>query len=289
MSKKGLGRGLDHLFEQTSSINGEGSELDENNNFVYVKLNEIKPNPYQPRKNFDEDQLNELADSIRENGIFQPILVRSNIIGYEIISGERRAKAAKIAGLEDVPVIVYDYTDKQMMEVALIENIQREDLNVVEEAGSYQQLLVNLDYTQEELSKRIGKSRSHISNLIRLLGLEEEMLNSLSTGELTLGHAKILVGIKNNEVAKILYDKIISQELSVRETERILKELTQGPEDSKKNPSKSKKGEYERLEKILKDRLGTKVQISGKEKGQIKIDYLSESDLERLLELLNIL
>lgn len=289
MSKKGLGRGLDHLFEQTSSINGEDSGIDENNNFVYVKLSEIKPNPYQPRKNFDADQLNELADSIRENGIFQPILVRSNIIGYEIISGERRAKAAKIAGLEDVPVIVYDYTDKQMMEVALIENIQREDLNVVEEANSYQQLLVNLDYTQEELSKRIGKSRSHISNLIRLLGLEEEMLNSLSTGELTLGHAKILVGIKNNKVAKILYDKIISEELSVRETERILKELTQKPEDSKKNPPRSKKGEYERLEKILKDRLGTKVQISGKEKGQIKIDYLSESDLERLLELLNIL
>lgn len=292
MAKKGLGRGLEHLFEQNNSI-----EEDNSANIVKINLKEIKPNPYQPRKIFDESALKELADSIKINGVFQPILVRKNIIGYEIISGERRYRASKIAGMNNIPAIVYDYDEQKMMEIALVENIQREDLNIVEEAKSYQMLQEKLEYTQEKLAKVIGKSRSHIANVLRILKLNEEMQKALETEQISLGHAKILVGLdkEKNELQKETFDKIIKNNLNVRETEKYLKEQSAEPKKEKstkkteKISTKNSKTHYDQLENILREKLETKVQISGEKSGQIKIDYTSRNDLERLLEVLKIL
>lgn len=285
MAKKGLGRGLEHLFEQSQDIIEQDQE---NNNFIEVDIDDIKPNPYQPRKTFNEEKLNELAISIQENGVFQPILLRKGIIGYEIISGERRYRASKIAKLNTIPAIIYDYNDQQMMEVALIENIQRDDLNIVEEAESYVKLMQELGYKQEELAQRIGKSRSHISNITRILQLNKNTLSALENNQISLGHAKILVSLKDEIDQDKLVQKIIKENITVRELEKIIKSNNNNNE-TEQNNKKDKKSEYARLEKIMEDKLGSKIQITGKGKGTIKIEYLSDDDLERLLEILNIL
>lgn len=284
MAKKGLGRGLEHLFEQSQDIIEQDQE---NNNFIEVDIDDIKPNPYQPRKTFNEEKLNELAISIQENGVFQPILLRKGIIGYEIISGERRYRASKIAKLNTIPAIIYDYNDQQMMEVALIENIQRDDLNIVEEAESYVKLMQELGYKQEELAQRIGKSRSHISNITRILQLNKNTLSALENNQISLGHAKILVSLKDEIDQDKLVQKIIKENITVRELEKIIK--SNNNNETEQNNKKDKKSEYARLEKIMEDKLGSKIQITGKGKGTIKIEYLSDDDLERLLEILNIL
>ncbi len=281
MAKKGLKRGLDHLFEDNDSILDKTS----NNNVEMILISDITPNPYQPRKEFDEVALNELSQSIKQNGIFQPILVRQGLIGYELIAGERRFRASKLAGLKEIPAIIYDYDDKQMMEVALVENIQREDLNIVEEAMSYDLLIKNLSYTQEELAKKVGKSRSHITNVIRILSLNEEILKSLKDNKLSLGHAKILVGIKDLKKQQEIYKNIILNKLSVRQTEEILKE----EEKSVIKKGKKISSNFKQIEELMIDKLSTKVNITGKSSGQIKIDYSSIDDLERLLDLLNVI
>lgn len=280
MAKKGLKRGLDHLFEDNESILDKTSD----NNVEFILISDITPNPYQPRKEFDQESLKELSISIKENGVFQPILVRRGIIGFELIAGERRFRASKLAGLEEIPAIIYNYNDQQMMEIALIENIQRENLNIVEEAVSYDMLIKNLGYTQEDLSKKIGKSRSHISNLLRILSLKPEILESLKNGVISLGHAKILVGIKEEEKQLTVFNSILNGRLSVRDTEELLKEKKTAIESKKQN----KKSNFNHIEEIMIDKLSTKVQVSGSDKGQIKIDYSSVDDLERILDLLNI-
>lgn len=194
MSKKGLGSGLSHLIEQNMSANNQREVFD-------VSVSKIKPNPYQPRKTFDQKALEELSESIKENGLFQPILLRETLVGYEIISGERRYRASKLAGLDTVPAIIYDYTDQQMMEVALVENIQREDLSIVEEARSYQSLIDNLGYTQEQLANKVGKSRSHVANIIRLLKLDDDILESVDEGLLSMGHVKVLITIDDKKTS----------------------------------------------------------------------------------------
>ncbi len=281
MAKKGLKRGLDHLFEDNDSLIDKTS----NNNIEMILISDITPNPYQPRKEFDELALNELSESIKENGVFQPILVRQGLIGYELIAGERRFRASKLAGLKEIPAIIYDYNDKQMMEVALVENIQREDLNIVEEAMSYDLLIKNLEYTQEDLAKKIGKSRSHITNVLRILNLNDLILKSLKENKISLGHAKLLVGIKDLEKQDRVFEKIISDDLSVRETEKLIKESKEKVKVVRKNS----KANFKQIEELMIDKLSTKVAITGKDKGQIKIEYNSIDDLERLLDLLNVI
>ncbi len=281
MAKKGLKRGLDHLFEDNNGLMDKTS----NNNIEMILISDITPNPYQPRKEFDEESLKELSESIKENGVFQPILVRQGLIGYELIAGERRFRASKLAELTEIPAIIYDYDDKQMMEVALVENIQREDLNIVEEAMSYDLLIKNLSYTQEELSKKIGKSRSHITNVLRILSLNEVILSGLKENKISLGHAKLLVGIKDLEKQDEDYKKIIGGKLSVRQTELLIKE----PIKKEKSHKKVSTSNFKQIEELMIDKLSTKVNITGSDKGQIKIEYSSVDDLERLLDLLNVI
>ncbi|MFV0288173.1 MAG: ParB/RepB/Spo0J family partition protein [Mycoplasmatales bacterium] len=284
MAKKGLKRGLDYLFDENSNFSNESSQDLAIENIL---ISDIAPNPYQPRKVFDEIALNELAQSIKENGVFQPILLRKSIIGYEIISGERRYRASKIAGLEEIPALIYEYDDKQMMEVALIENIQREDLNVVEEADSYASLIEQLGYTQEQLAKKLGKSRSHIANILRINNLAPNILEALKNKEISLGHAKVLLGVKEEDKRAQIFTIIIKENLNVRQTEQLIKEQENAKEKIK-TPKIIKESNYRQLEDIMIDKLATKVNITGKGKGQIKIDYSSEDDLERLLELLKL-
>lgn len=279
MSKKGLGNGLQHLLEQ-NSLESQDREI------LEINVNNIKPNPYQPRKKFDEQHLQELSESIKENGLFQPILVRQNIIGFEIISGERRFRAAKMAGLETIPAIIYDYNDQQMMEVAIVENIQREDLNVVEEAKSYQSLIDNLGYTQEQVGKKVGKSRSYIANIVRLLKLEDYVLDLIEENKLTMGHAKVLINIEDNKIVKTIIDKILSENLNVRETEKLVQEI-KNPEKKVKKPKQSpeiKNARNKRLEQIIREKVNVQVKINGDKKGKIELYFNSPEELETILE-----
>ena len=285
MSKKRLSRGLEYLIEQnlTPDTNQEN-----NQEITLINLSEIKPNPFQPRKTFDQDKLNELAESIKENGLFQPILVRKALIGYEIISGERRFRASKIAKLKEVPVIVYDYDDQKMMEVAIVENIQREDLSVIEEAISYQELMKKLNYTQEQVAKKVGKSRSYIANYLRLLKLDNDILDLINNQKITMGHVKTLITLEDKKKIKEIVNKILDENLSVREVEKIAQDLkvTKKIKQDKKvivNNSRNK-----RLEKEIREKLNLYVKIKGENKGTLEIKFNNEDDLERILEALNI-
>ena len=285
MSKKGLSRGLEYLIEQ--NLNNNTSKED-NQEITLIKISDIKPNPFQPRKTFDQDKLNELAESIKENGLFQPILVRKALVGYEIISGERRFRASKIAGLKEVPVIVYDYDDQKMMEVAIVENIQREDLSVVEEAISYNELMKKLNYTQEQVAQKVGKSRSYIANYLRLLKLDDNILELINNQKITMGHVKTLITLDDKKQIKEIVNKIIDENLSVREVEKIAKELKEPKtiKNNKKiivNNSRNK-----RLEKEIREKLNLYVKIKGENKGILEIKFNNEDDLERILEALNI-
>jgi ParB family chromosome partitioning protein len=286
MAKKpALGRGLEHLLNQNINI----EETTTDNNIQTIKIKELKPNPYQPRKKFDDSALEELANSIKEQGVFQPILVRKAIVGYEIIAGERRFRASKLAGLKEIPAVIYDYSDQKMMEVALIENIQREDLTIVEEAKSYKMIIENLGFTQEELGKKVGKSRPHISNTLRILALDDEILDLIDDKTLTMGHVKVLVTIKDKSRVTQIVNSILRDGLSVRQTEEIAKvekseKLPKIPKEVSKAVPRNK-----RLENQIREKLDTKVKISGEEKGTIEITYNSEDDLGRILEHLNLI
>ena len=288
--RRALGRGLEELFynEPIDYNKVEEKILTETprEEIEMVKIDELRSNPYQPRKVFDEEALQELAASIKEHGVFQPIIIKKSIKGYEIIAGERRVKASKMAGLEEIPAIVRDFSDNEMMEIALLENLQRENLNAIEESTAYKKLLETLSLTQEELAKRLGKSRSHITNMLGLLTLPEEVQTALSNKELTMGHARIISKLENKEQQIALTNRVKAEGLSVRQ----LEDITQSNEkfirvhEIKKKP-KEVNSEYQYLQEELCERLGTKVRIKS---NKIEISFVNSSDLNRLLEIMNL-
>lgn len=288
--RRALGRGLEELFynEPIDYNKVEEKILTETprEEIEMVKIDELRSNPYQPRKVFDEEALQELAASIKEHGVFQPIIIKKSIKGYEIIAGERRVKASKMAGLEEIPAIVRDFSDNEMMEIALLENLQRENLNAIEESTAYKKLLETLSLTQEELAKRLGKSRSHITNMLGLLTLPEEVQTALSNKELTMGHARIISKLENKEQQIALTNRVKDEGLSVRR----LEDITQSNEkfirvhEIKKKP-KEVNSEYQYLQEELCERLGTKVRIKS---NKIEISFVNSSDLNRLLEIMNL-
>lgn len=277
---KWLGRGLDALIPSLS--------VNDDDKVIEISLSQLRPNPYQPRKTFDEDSIKELAESIKQHGVIQPIIVRTVLKGYEIIAGERRFRASQYCGNSTVPAVVRSFTDQQVMEIALIENLQREDLNAIEVAIAYQALIDKFKLTQEELSMKVGKSRSHIANFVRLLSLPAEIKDNVSRGTISMGHARALVGIKDEHVQKELADLTVSLEWSVRELEEAIQKLdTKQPEDKTKPKQKKRDPYIDHLEESLRERFKTTVKIKQqKDKGKIELQYYSKQDLERLLELL---
>lgn len=309
-TKRGLGRGLGAYFgeevvretaeEKTSSsaINGEEmkekvspdmKEDETGNKITIVKISRIQPNSNQPRKEFKEEQMQELAESIKQYGILQPLLVQKNGDFYEIIAGERRWRAAKLAGMEEIPVVIREYNKQQSVEIALIENIQREDLNPIEEAMVYQQLIQEFNLKQEEIAEKVSKNRTTITNSLRLLKLDTEVQHMLAEGLISSGHARTLLSIEQPEKQLELAKKIVEKNLSVRDVEREVKLLEKKPKE-KKNKEQDEALEliFQELENRMKSAMGTKVNINRKDKskGRIEIEYYSEEELERIVELI---
>jgi len=296
--KGGLGRGLDALFADVPVTPAEIKEKEEKketeaaaaaeDRVNYIKIHEIMPNTNQPRKSFDEDKIAELADSIREHGIIQPIVVRKKKKGYEIVAGERRWRAAKKAGLTEVPCLLKELTDEQNMLIAIIENMQREDLNPVEEAEGLHHMVEHFGLTQEQVSKSVGKSRPYITNALRLLKLPEYIREKLAEGVISAGHGRTLITIEDEDLRRQLFDKIVAEGLSVRETEKLVAEL--GKPVKKKTVKKAKNPDTAYVEEELKAILGTKVNIIEKgRKGKIEIECYSRDELNRLIDLLKTL
>ena len=286
--RRALGRGLEELFNNEvldySSVEEKIISETKNEEIVNINLDELRSNPYQPRKNFDEEALQELANSIKEHGVFQPIIVKKSIKGYEIIAGERRVKASKLAGLTEIPAIVRDFNDTQMMEIALLENLQREDLNAIEEASAYKKLQETLALTQEELANRLGKSRSHITNMIGLLSLPQSIQDYILQDKLSMGHARVLSKLEDENQQETLAQKVINEGLSVRE----LEDLTKSPEEFSRKRQIIKKPidtEYIYVQEELCERLGTKVRVK---KNKIEISFTNNNDLNRILEIMNV-
>lgn len=290
MAKRGLGKGLDSLISAEAVKSTKKDETAQAETFV--KITKVEPNREQPRKNFDEDALQELADSIKQYGLLQPILVQDRKEYYEIIAGERRWRAAKLAGLKEVPVIIKDYTDREIMEISLIENIQREDLNPVEEALAYKRLLEEFHLKQDELAERVSKSRTTITNSMRLLKLCDYVQQMIIDGKLTTGHARALISIENEEQQKQLAEQIFDETLSVREVEKRVKELLNPKEKKAKKEEIPKNIQYiyEDVENKLKEKLSRKVAINAKGKngmGKIELEFYSNDDFDRLIEALS--
>lgn len=283
VKKSALGKGLGALIPEVdeAKLNIDRSGI------LEIDINYIAPNENQPRKNFDEEKLNTLSQSIKEKGIIQPILVTKDGEYYTIIAGERRWRAAKLAGLKKVPIIEKKLSDIEVMEISLIENLQREDLNPIEEAMAYKRLVDEFSLTQEEISKRVGKSRPAVANSLRLLNLDPKVANYLVEGTLSEGHGRLLVSIDNHDMQYEVAKKIIDESLNVRQTEKLIKKLN---EKKPVNPNKEKKDIYIReIEEKLKSVLGTKVSINkSRKKGKIEIEYYSEDDLQRILDLFSL-
>ncbi|MBM7567943.1 ParB/RepB/Spo0J family partition protein [Paenibacillus sacheonensis] len=280
MSKR-LGRGLDALIPSLA--------VSEEDKVVEVPLTQLRPNPYQPRKTFDDEAIRELAESIKQHGVIQPIIVRTVLKGYEIIAGERRFRASQLCGNTTIPAVVRNFSDLQVMEIALIENLQREDLNAIELSVAYQALMDKFNLTQEELSMKVGKSRSHIANFLRLLSLPDQIKENVSRGTLSMGHARAIVGVKEDARKKELAELTVANEWSVRQLEEAIKNLDQQvPSKTKETPSNKKKDPYiNEVEESLRERFKTTVKIKQqKDKGRIELMYYNKQDLERLLELL---
>jgi ParB family chromosome partitioning protein len=279
---KRLGRGLDALIP---SLN-----IDEDDKVIQIPLNQIRVNPYQPRKHFDEEAILELAQSIKEHGVIQPIIVRQTIKDYEIIAGERRFRASKASGATTIPAVVKKFTDRQVMEIALIENLQREDLNAMEISVAYQKLMKEFELTQEELALKVGKSRPHVANFLRLLQLPDEVQEYVSRGTLSMGHARALLGIKDQREWVPISQKVIKEEWSVRQLEQYIQNQAHDNNSKKTSEAPKKKiNLYQRhYEERLTESLGTSVKIKLKDqnKGKIEIDFFSSDDLQRIIELL---
>jgi len=285
--KKALGRGLEQLFSsEVLDFDQFESNIMESVNESDVKelpVSEIRPNPYQPRKAFNEEALNELAESIKNYGVFQPIIVKKSIKGYDLIAGERRLRASKLAGRETIPAIIKDFSDDQMREIALLENLQRENLTPIELAWAYKGIIESLHIRQEDLADKIGKSRSHVTNTLGLLRLPEEIQNQILDNKISMGHAKILSKIDDDYKVKEFADKIVNNNISVRELEEISKD----EEVKKKVPivRKNKVSDYDYIETELRDILDTKVIVKDK---KIEIYFENGNDLDRLLEIMNL-
>lgn len=293
VKRSGLGKGLDSLIPDNKSSKMvkktvEAPKTPENvSGQIMMKINEVEPNREQPRKNFEEDALLELADSIKQFGVLQPLIVQKKKDYYEIIAGERRWRAAKLAGVKEIPVIIKEYTDQEIVEISLIENIQRENLNPIEEAMAFKKLLTEFHLKQDEVAERVSKSRTAVTNSMRLLKLSDKVQQMIVYDMISTGHARALLAIDDPEQQYILANKIFDEKLSVRETEKLVKDI--------KNPKKEKPKKeiqnsfvYENLEERMKSVIGTKVHVNHKPngKGKIEIEYYSDSELERIFELL---
>ena len=285
--KKALGKGLEELFSsEVLDFDTFESNIMENTSsdeVMEIPVNEVRPNPYQPRKTFNEDALNELAESIKNYGVFQPIIVKKGIKGYDLIAGERRLRASRIAGMEKIPAIVKEFTDEEMREISLLENIQRENLTSIELAWAYKGIIDNLDITQEDLAKKIGKSRSHITNTLGLLNLPEDVQKKILDGELSMGHARVLSKMEDEEEVSHLVDKVIKDNISVHALEEISKK-----EDIKKRMPVTRRRvdtNYFHIENELRDMLRTKVKVDNK---KMSIYFENVNDLNRILEIMNI-
>lgn len=294
---RGLGKGLDSLIPMGSSgsssekkADSQEEKKDSQATETVVKITQVEPNREQPRKNFDEDALQELADSIKQFGLLQPILVQDRKTHYEIIAGERRWRAAKLAGLKEVPVIIRDYTDQEIVEISLIENIQREDLNPIEEAQAYKRLLTEFNLKQDEVAERVSKSRTAVTNSMRLLKLCDEVQQMIIDDMLSTGHARALISIEDPEQQYTIAQKIFDEKLSVRDVEKLVKNLNK-PEKPKKESKEDKSLDiiYQDIEERLKQSLGTKVEISSKGNGagKLEIEFYNHDDLDRIIELLS--
>lgn len=291
--KRGLGKGLDAMIpvqESSTSEKVASDKPDDKGAETIVKITQVEPNREQPRKNFDEDALQELADSIKQFGLLQPILVQDRKTHYEIIAGERRWRAAKLAGLKEVPVIIRDYSEQEIVEISLIENIQREDLNPIEEAQAYKRLLTEFSLKQDEVAERVSKSRTAVTNSMRLLKLCDEVQQMIIDDMLSTGHARALISIEDPEQQYMIAQKIFDEKLSVRDVEKLVKNLNK-PEKPKKEVPEDKSLEiiYQDVAEKLKQSLGTKVEISSKGNGtgKIEIEFYNHDDLDRIMELLS--
>ena len=288
--KRGLGRGLNALINTgTDTESKENAKESNEYKEVFVNISLVEPNRNQPRKEFDKDALSELANSIKQYGILQPIIVQKNEDMYEIIAGERRWRAAKEAGLTEVPVIIRDYDKQKIIEITIIENIQRENLNPIEEAMAYQSLMEEYGLKHEELAERVSKNRSTITNSMRLLKLSDNIQQMIIDGKISAGHAKVLLSVENTSEQEKIAQELISKSLSVRELEKLVKQYIKPRKKKKSKDDKDYSLFYKEYEDRLKDILGTKVQINTKDKnkGRIEIDYYSAAELERIVELLN--
>ena len=282
--RRALGRGLEELFNiediNYNKLEEKIMETVEETEVKEIPIKDLRVNPYQPRKSFKEESLRELADSIKEHGVFQPIIVKKSIKGYEIVAGERRYRASRLAGKETIPAIIRDFTDEQMMEIAVLENLQREDLNAIEEAFAYDNLMKKLNITQEELAKKIGKSRSYITNMLGLLTLPDKVKELVKEGKISTSHARTLSKLEDKEKIEELANRIVNENINVRDLEETAKET---PKKVKQNHI-PKKSEYSSLEQDLENFLGTKVRIKNK---KLEINYENDNDLNRILEIIN--
>ncbi|NLC19419.1 MAG: ParB/RepB/Spo0J family partition protein [Clostridiales bacterium] len=287
--RKGLGKGLDIMIPE--QINSNADEVKDVSRETLIKINEIEPNRNQPRKKFDEESLQELADSIRKHGIIQPLILQKKGKFYEIIAGERRWRAARLAGLKEVPAIIKDYSPQQAVEIALIENLQREDLNPIEEAQTYQRLIQEFNLKQEEVAERVSKSRVAITNSMRLLKLDERVQQMLIESLLSGGHGRALLAIENKEKQYELACKIVDEKLSVRETEKLVKKLLTEKPVGKRIISDDKEALiYRDIENRIRNIIGSKVSIHKKKnKGTIEIEFYSNDELERIIELFDVI
>lgn len=291
VKKGGLGKGLDSLItDKNISMNGKGS-IQEKTSEIKVKITKVEPNKEQPRKSFDEDALIELSESIKQFGILQPLLVQDKKDYYEIIAGERRWRAAKMAGLKEVPVIIKDFTEQEVVEISLIENIQRENLNPIEEAIAYKRLLTEFNLKQDEVAERVSKSRTAVTNSMRLLKLDEKVQQMVIDEMLTTGHARALLGIEDQEKQYTVAQKIFDEKLSVRDTEKLVKNLQKEkkkPQEEKETIDPKLEAIYHDLEEQMKEILGTKVSINAKDskKGKLEIEYYSQDELDRIIDMI---
>lgn len=292
VKRGGLGKGLDSLIpdnklSKTTKKAEEVEKKPENAGPIMMKINDVEPNRDQPRKNFEEDALLELADSIKQFGVLQPLIVQKRNDYYEIIAGERRWRASKLAGLKEVPVIVKDYTRQEIVEISLIENIQRENLNPIEEAQAYKRLLTEFNLKQDEVAERVSKSRTAVTNSMRLLKLNEKVQQMIIDDMISTGHARALLAIDDEEQQYILANKIFDEKLSVRDTEKLVKDM-KNPKKTKEKPVIQNAFVYEELEERMKNVIGSKVHVNHKAngRGKIEIEYYSDDELERIFDLL---
>jgi len=280
MVKRGLGKGLEALIPKIESKERDQGQVNE------IEVEKIFPNLFQPRKDFDQEKLRDLKESIKKHGIIQPIVVRKAGNGYELVAGERRLRAVKELRINKIPAIIKNFSNEKSLEIALVENIQREDLNLIDQANGFKRLMDEFNLTQQELAEATAKSRALVSNTIRLLKLNQKIQKDISVGKISFGHAKVLLGIEDNELQDLICDKIIKHNLSVRETEHLIKNVTKKPKKKFKVKNYTIEN-FPEAEEQLRNALGTKIKISFNGKnGQINIDFYDKEDLRRIIELL---